>query len=282
MQNAVIVYLSRQQDINILYYSLYFLYKNFNLEFKYPVIIYHDDITSVSISKLLVALYTSLNMMPNIKFEKIKFEIPANINLENNFEPPLSMFRLGYRHMCRWFSGEMYKHETLKNYDWYLRLDSDSFLLSKIKYDIFDHMKSNNYIYGYMSEYDKDEEFVVKDLLKATQEYLKINNILNEKINNWNLQIFYTNFEVGNLSFFKNNQYMSYYNYIDNTGNIYYKRWGDAPIRWFGVNMFLKDENILCIKDIAYQHGSWCKNLDYIDNESLNQVPQPYKNMIKI
>ena len=39
-----------------------------------------------------------------------------------------AFFSMGYRHMCRFFSGEIFKHPIMENYDNYLRLDTDSFI----------------------------------------------------------------------------------------------------------------------------------------------------------
>ncbi len=43
--------------------------------------------------------------------------------------------------MCRFFCGEIYKHESIKKYDWYMRLDSDSYIHFLIKYDISNFME---------------------------------------------------------------------------------------------------------------------------------------------
>jgi hypothetical protein len=98
------------------------------------------------------------------------------------------------------------------------------------------------------------------------------------KQNEWALDMFYTNFEIAKFSFFRSKNYMSYYNSLDQTGNIYYRRWGDAPIHWLGVHMFLPDTSIWCIKDITYQHGSWVRNISSFSSPlSAVTIPEPYR-----
>lgn len=50
-------------------------------------------------------------------------------------------FSIGYRHMCRFFSGEIYKHPALEEYDYYMRLDRDSLFLSEVDFDCFALMR---------------------------------------------------------------------------------------------------------------------------------------------
>ena len=287
MKNAVIVYLSREKDINILYHSLLLLHKNFNSKYKYPIVVLHDDISKTTISQLLLALNKQLGYIPNIKFQILNFALPSHISTDPSlYNPPLTQFGMGYRHMCRLHSGELYKHESLLQYDWYWRLDSDSFILSEISYDPFDVMAQKGYEYSYLSEYEKDESFVVTGLWDTTKQFISKNNIkpisLTDKLKNgeWNLDMFYTNFEIAKFSFFRGEEYMSYYNELDKTGNLFYKRWGDAPIHWLGVHMFLPENKIWCIKDICYQHGSWVRNTEYANSESISITPEPYKSWV--
>jgi hypothetical protein len=185
--------------------------------------------------------------------------------------------------MCRFHSGEIYKHPALLGYDWYWRLDSDSFLLSRIDYDVFDRMEERGFEYAYCNQEDKDESFVTVNLWETTKKFIEDNGIVPVSLTHrlkdekWDLDIFYTNFEIGKFSFFRSQQYMSYYDALDKTGMMYYNRWGDAPIHWLGVRMFLPDEKVWCVKDITYQHGSWVRNTHTIDMESVNTIPEPYR-----
>jgi hypothetical protein len=169
--------------------------------------------------------------------------------------------------MCQFFAGEIFNHKLLQKYDWIWRLDSDSYILNPIDYDPFEYMKQNNKVYGYISEYMQDQPYVVEGLFETTKQFVEQNNIKPNSIlqqsltNGWNCEMFYTNFEIINTKFIKNAGYMNYYEFLNLTNNIFYKRWGDAPIRWLGINMFAQENEIYCIKDISYQHQHWIKNI---------------------
>jgi len=266
---GVIVYLSRRNDFNDLKKSLFLLYRCFTKRYNYPVIIFHDDFTIEEENKLL-KLYS------NIKFEKIKFELPPWIDKNKPFK---TNFSLGYRHMCRFFSGELFKHEAIRDYDYYWRLDSDSFLHSNISYDIFKFMKKRGYIYGYISNLVKDGPWLVEGLWDFIKGYMKEKKIvpkfLNKYLNEsgcWNFSLYYTNFEIAQLDFFRSNEYMQFYNAIDQNGGIYYYRWGDHAIHFFALSMLVEEIKIHCFKDIDYSHGNFRPNQIYFLHSLLKKL----------
>lgn len=275
MQNAVLIYMSCARDMPILFRSVLLLFENWKYAKDYPIIIFHDDINKVMQSNLYTSLHQYLGYIPNIKFEILNFQFPSNFDnnpIKFDKDVPLSEFWMGYRHMCRFHSGEIYKEPRLLKYDWYWRLDSDSYFLSKIDFDPFDHMAANNLEYAYIAEEDKDVPRVVKGLGEFTLDYARKNNIDIKNLNSrlikgkWDYNLYYTNFEIANFKVFRNTNYMNYYDALDKSGNIYYQRWGDAPIHWLGVQMFLEQNKIWCVKNIAYQHNNWIKNLSACPN----------------
>jgi len=259
MINAVIIYLSRKQSINDLKKSLKLLNKNFTRRFKYPVLIFNDDFTNAD-QRILRKIYS------NIKFEKIKFEIPLWID-KNQIDKGSHKVRLGYMHMCRFFSGEIYKHEAIKNYDWYWRLDSDSYLHYRIRYDIFNFMEKQGFIYGCFETNIKEKPEFVIGLWELTKEYIQKNNFqpifLNkylDKEGKWDRSVFYTNFEISKLDFWRSERYKEYYDMIDQNGGIYYYRWGDATIHLLALSMLVGEAKIHYFKDIDYSHQEFRPN----------------------
>jgi len=43
---------------------------------------------------------------------------------------------------------------------------------------------------------------------------------------------------------------------LDNTGGFFTKRWGDAPIKYLGINMLMDKKHIQPVTGITYQHGA--------------------------
>jgi hypothetical protein len=278
-ERGVIIYMSRMRDIPLLYRSLSMLCWNFKYVKDYPIIVFHDDIDKATVANLMVSLHKTVGFIPNIKFELLKFEMPDWVSTDpSKYTVSLNEFWMGYRHMCRFHSGGIYRDPRLAEYDYYWRLDSDSYLYSPIDFDPFERMKNENYEYAFMCDEDREVPRVAEGLWDTTLEFMQNHNIqMPEFMKNrlvdgtWNHDLFYTNFEIAKFSFFRSPEYMAYFDHLDKTGNIYYKRWGDAPIHWLGVRMLMSPEKVWAVKDITYQHNNWLKNLNALPNKKIAQ-----------
>lgn len=201
----------------------------------------------------------------NIKYQTVTFTLPDySQEILNNipeFYPhpthgngPVAWghpgFSMGYRHMCRFFSGHMYEFDILKKYEYYLRLDTDSFIHSPLNYDIFEWAKINDCYYGYISPaVQKDNPKVIEELWNVVNQLIP-ENFIEEGT------MFYTNFELGKVSWFLTSEYMRFYNELDKTGGFYTKRWGDAPIKYLGINLLMEPKHIIPVRGFTYQHGA--------------------------
>lgn len=259
MNKNCILYLLRSstEDIEMFNKSISLVEKNLiSFTQNTDLIVFCEE----SISEYLTNIKTNLN----IKYQTIDFKIPEyseNIlkQIPEYFPHPTHGigplgwghpgFSLGYRHMCRFFSGKMYEFDILKEYDYYLRLDNDSFIHTPLNYDLFEWAKLKECYYGYI------QPAVQEDNLKV------INNLwqyVNDKYPN-NIpegRMFYTNFELGKISWFLESEYMNFYRYLDESGGIYTRRWGDAPIKFLGINLFMESKNIIPVTGFTYQHGA--------------------------
>ena len=54
-----------------------------------------------------------------------------------------------YREMCRYQSGFFFRHELLKDYDWYWRIEPDVKFFCDLDYDPFLYMQENKKEYGF-------------------------------------------------------------------------------------------------------------------------------------
>lgn len=157
-------------------------------------------------------------------------------------------FSIGYRHMCWFFAGGMYEQPIMAGYKYYLRLDTDSYILSPLNYDIFELMEKGGYKYGFIEEaIQQDNPAVIEGLYDFTG--ATISGIPDGRM-------YYTNFEVGEVEFFTRDFYYMFFKRIEANGGIYTKRWGDAPIKYIGVNLFMFDQQKVAIKGFTYQHGA--------------------------
>lgn len=280
MENATIVYMTRKNDLWLLNHSIYFLYLNFNRQANYPVTIFHDDLTLHDISNLMSNLNNALGFMPNIKFEKLQFSLPSTVSEDpSRYSPSLTQFRMGYRHMCRFYAGQIFNHPALEKYKWYMRLDSDSFILSKIHRDPFRVMQENKYQYSFI-QLVQDADWACIGLWDTTKKFMEENkNSLVCREFDWNLELYNTNFEIVDIDFFRTKEYQDYFRYLDSTDNIFYHRWGDHAIRYLGMKMFMEQTKIWECKDFCYQHGGDIQNKELMDINSVNLEPEPFKSI---
>jgi alpha 1,2-mannosyltransferase len=251
-QKAAIVYLTRQKDILDLKKSLFLLDAHFNKQFKYPIIIFHEDLTkgmmcdlkSVSKSKII--------------FEKLTFKFKPGVD-QTKFPKKYLGFSINYRHMCRFFSMGIYEQKIMDKYDWYWRLDTDSFILDTINYDVFEFMAKNKIMYGY-NHIAVDSKELTIDLKKTFDEYVLKKKIVPKSLSRlvpfgiWFGQFFYTNFTITNTAFWKSKKVKDFLDYIDKSGGIYKYRWGDTPIHFLTAALFLDIKQIHCFNDIFYKH----------------------------
>jgi alpha 1,2-mannosyltransferase len=163
--------------------------------------------------------------------------------------------------MCRFYSGGIFRLDVMQDYDWYWRVDTDSYILEPLATDPFATMSSNDLAYGYMA-LGREDEHLTTGLWDTTMEWANKQHVgrtalLDQFAPNgqWDRSYYYTNFELVNLKFFRSNQYLDYFDHLDrDTGGFYNHRWGDAPIRLLGVSMLAPKERVHHFNDIAYSH----------------------------
>lgn len=249
--NSCIYYLinNREVDIKRLISSLECLDRNFLKNYPYPVVLGYEDLSQEDMDMI------SSKIKVKHFFHKLSFELP-NYSAQISEQIPVrfkghwdesAFFSMGYRHMCRFFSGEMYKYEFFEKVKYLMRMDCDSYFTDEVKYDPFARMSKKKAVYGYQGV-ETDMDYVIEGLHEFCCKILPQNSKL--PYNN----MFQTHFEIVDFQWFKTGDYMNFYNKIDETGNIYIKRWGDAPIKYQGVMGLVLPEQLLKL-DLPYRHG---------------------------
>ncbi len=193
----------------------------------------------------------------DIIFSEITFDMP-DYPAETLSQIPefYCGFSIGYRHMCRLFAGDLFNKEIVKNYKYIWRLDCDSFILTPIKYNLFDRMASTESIYGYIA-IEVDHPDVEKGLWEISEKHFRKigkDKIFKEKQQHF-CRVFYSNFEVLDVKWFQSAEYQEYYSLIDESAGIYKYRWGDHVIRYLALNSLLEKNKLLLFHDILYRHA---------------------------
>lgn len=147
-----------------------------------------------------------------------------------------------YHHMCRYQSGFFFDHPLLDEYDWYWRVEPGVTFFCDITYDPFLNMEKYNKQYGFVVTLLELRD-TIPSLWKYVEDYAKSRRIdistksskllfpyfRDEQSGDFNLCHFWSNFEIASLNLWRSPQYRDFFNYLDQTGNFFYERWGDAP-----------------------------------------------------
>ena len=169
-----------------------------------------------------------------------------------------------YRQMCRYFSGFFFKHPLLDKFDHYWRVEPNVDFFCKLQVDPFVEMYQKDYFYSFTIAFE-DEPETIPTLGSVVKNYVITHNItVEKKIWDWLYNSegeytnchFWSNFEIGNLNFFRSKEYNDFFNYLDRTGGFFYERWGDAPVHTFGVGIFLNKSKVKFWDEIGYMHGN--------------------------
>ncbi|EGN94535.1 glycosyltransferase family 15 protein [Serpula lacrymans var. lacrymans S7.3] len=172
---------------------------------------------------------------------------------------------VSYRNMCRFNSGFFYRHELLKQYQWYWRVEPDVSYFCDLDYDPFLFMQDNNKLYGFTISLLEWAPTIatlwgtVKDFIAQNPQYVAEGNAMqflsDDAGDTYNLCHFWSNFEIANMDFWRGEAYSKYFEYLEAKGGFYYERWGDAPIHSIAVSLFAKKDQIHFFKDIGYRHS---------------------------
>jgi len=171
--------------------------------------------------------------------------------------------------MCRWNSGFFYQHPALRSYTHYWRVEPDVHFFCDIPYDPFRFLRDNGLAYGFnMNILDDARSFA--SLWKRTKDFMArrpdlvhadadLSWLVDETGNGgeYNNCQFFSNFEIGDLDFFRGEANTAYFEYLDSegVGGFYYERFGDAPVHTLSVAMFAGGKDAMWyFRDVGYQH----------------------------
>ena len=233
--------------------------KNVTSYMKLPVIIFHEDFTEE-------VKRDFLNIYENITFCSVDFQ---NNNLP--YDKNVSKCSKGYMMMCRFFSGEMQSMDILKDYDSYIRMDDDSFLIEQfinqekflseankcyytyrtIFYDNVEDINNPIGLYNFTYNFCKSYKLDIDGLLPKLKELGFLNN------GKYTGLCPYNNFHFSKLDLWKNSIIKNYTDRIKNMNGTLLYNWMDANIHAMIIY-------ILCpllyiptqeIKDFGYRHN---------------------------
>jgi mannosyltransferase len=256
----------RNEELDDMLMSMRDLERTFNHKFNYPWLFLNDVPFTEEFKKKTreaTKAAVSWEVVP-----KEHWEVPSWIN-EDLFQESVELLieqkvqymeKKSYHQMCRWNSGFFYKHPALLNTRYYWRVEPHVHFFCDIDYDVFAYMQDHNKTYGFtINLYDSPES--VSTLWPETEkfiaehnDYLHKNNAYdwvtdkkrrpehNLKANGYSTCHFWSNFEIGDMEFWRSKVYEDYFDYLDRAGGFFYERWGDAPVHSIALGLF-EDKN---------------------------------------
>ena len=254
---AAIIYLGSLSRMQSMVLSLFYLFHNLKTP-PYPIVIFHTgdfdthpqqlklkhylyDYISAKSSKVTGELLLSaLLFTERLEFEKLIWELPANLPDRQALEPITAPENWpGYQHMCAFFAYHIFRNPRLQNTTYYMRLDTDSFLHSPVCYDPFDRMHKRNLSYAFRYVHTDRPSFThgMFDLVDDyAQRHPFVQNIMDK--NGWKLPLpkyrgstrfpyYYNNFEVVRLAAFQTPEVQEWLEDLMSVPERIYKyRWG--------------------------------------------------------
>ncbi|CCH44693.1 putative mannosyltransferase [Wickerhamomyces ciferrii] len=281
-ENATIVMLVRNWELDQALQSMRSLEDRFNKKYRYPWTFLNDvpfDEEFIEATTLMASGTTEYGLIPSEDWDR-----PSWIN-ETEFEQSIKEMTenkvlygdsKSYRNMCRFNSGFFFKQKLLQKYEWYFRVEPSVEYYCDFNYDPFEVMRLNKKKYGFIISIHEYEETIptlydtVMDFIEENPQYLHPNNSMDfitdmdslsnmhirlDLSNDYNLCHYWSNFEIGNMDFFRSEPYQKFFEYLDKKGGFYYERWGDAPVHTLGVTLLMDKSEIHYFEDIGYFHA---------------------------
>jgi mannosyltransferase len=289
-ENAAIIMLARNEDLESALTSLQSLEDHFNRWFHYPVVFMNNEPFSADFRSQVSAVVSGESIFELLSSDFFGF--PSWMDAAQGKESVRTNGVRGvykgdiesYHHMCRFYSGKFYDVPALQHYKWYWRVEPRVQSSCAITYDPFRLMRERGKKYGYtVALWEVDD--TVPGLFRAVSEFkvtkglatsnlwkgfirptwmpwglrwLKAGQPLHDASgDSWNLCHFWSNFEIGDLDFFRSEEHREFFYYLDRSGGFYAERWGDASVHSFAAALLLKPEELHHFEDFGYSHDPW-------------------------
>ncbi len=233
--NGCIIILLSNKNLNALVRLIQRFESLFNKKYKYPYILFNNE-EFTSEFKIEIVKHTHSNIDFGL-IAKEHWDVPDWIDQQKLKRSIRRIgFSLNYRQMCRFNSGFFFRHELTLKYDYFMRLDSDSEFQCEFDQDPFRKFIKNGISYGFVLASDETRS-TIPNLWKTIKQWAatslnKMNtNSLNFISHNHGKSldrqncIFYNNFEMADFSVFRSENYLSFFEYLDQSGGFFYERW---------------------------------------------------------
>jgi len=241
--------------------SLELLYTNYAYDFPTDVIIFYDSM-NLPDADTMTALQRN---RPYLQFrpldEKKWWSLPHGLQTWQHYFWKRPAFSIGYRLMMRWYAVLIWFYLYGEGYTHCMRLDDDSYILSKIKYNLFDYMRDNKKKYAFVQPvYEPGGDEFDGLVNKYLKEYPT--SVSQESVDLYNQDRgvgFYNNFFMADVTFFMTPPASSFLDIVDASKLIFTHRLGDLVIQSAVARLFLSPKEVHWFRDFTYEHMTLCR-----------------------
>eukprot|EP00602_Paraphysomonas_sp_CaronLab_P000267 CAMPEP_0185031918 /NCGR_PEP_ID=MMETSP1103-20130426/19639_1 /TAXON_ID=36769 /ORGANISM="Paraphysomonas bandaiensis, Strain Caron Lab Isolate" /LENGTH=237 /DNA_ID=CAMNT_0027567609 /DNA_START=495 /DNA_END=1208 /DNA_ORIENTATION=+ len=173
-------------------------------------------------------------------------------------------------------------YDYIKDYDYYLRVDSDNVMqiAPKRSYDLLGWVEQNQIEYGYIIRKFEPHQETRDTLPEFVRQYVDKCDV-KPKIKYPSISIlfnFYNNFHVGKVSFFNRPDVRHFLVATNTSGKLYQYRWGDSTIQAMAVRLFMDPKAVQRLPNISYRHISHGNKLVSSVSNAKVDIPQVFPN----
>lgn len=291
-ENATFVTLCRSSDLADLMNTIRAVEDRFNSKYHYDWVFLNNEEFSNEFIKI-----TSHLISGNTRYGKIESQHWSYPDFVNQTEAAIGRQKMkdngiiygdseSYRHMCRFESGFFYDHKLMQDYRYYWRVEPATLLHCNVDYDVFTFMRENGKKYGFTISL---REFhttiaslwhVTKQFVDHFPEYIHHNSLIDfisdDQGKSYNLCHFWSNFEIGDMDFWRGDIYNQFFRFLDSSGGFFYERWGDAPVHSIAASLFIDKSELHLFDDIGYTHPPFthCPQNAYERNLTCSCLPE--------
>lgn len=265
-QRCAFVYLAPANVTNIgnLAASLKSLNSQGKFDFKYKIIIVHENIPPVTQGRLQAVSEAPLQFRHFTLRPRIDITHTDKTRSNNavGCDDTKRSKKLFCEHSARfWFytavTNDPIKLSPLKDIDYVVRLDSNWELKDKVKRDFFNDFVLSGAQYGYYQQIGQDcTPNATTSLKHLATSYVELNGITPRSVNLWTkiahtpaslcLPYFHPRLEVLNLRFFRSHSgIQDWIRVVDTNGGIYSEGWKDHVLRFITVSLYAAPEKIV-------------------------------------
>lgn len=181
------------------------------------------------------------------------------------------------RHLNRFWAREIFNVDFLQDYDYYMKVNLDTFLYCDFTVDPFEYMKKMEKTFMFTFAV-RHPPVAFPTLWSSVMDYKEDNpgdvdpdNLLyfvsDDNSEGFNGCHFMSSLEVGDLNFFRGEKYQRLAKFLDERNGLYYEGWDESTIRTIGVTLLQSREKIQFMNNLGVSD----KSLKHL---ALNQCPK--------